>query len=109
MALNKITIQEGQSLYDVAMMYYGTLDELFTIFVNNPDLDINSNLEALSEVVIDDSITGDEDVKRHYVRTTYITNNDDGLYVPLAEQKQFNDLTAFDFNDGVPFQFNDQQ
>lgn len=106
MALNKYIVQEGQSLYDVALQKYGTLDELFTIFVDNPTIDINTDLQALTELLIDDTIVGDEEIKGHYIRTTFITNNADENFLTIVDQKQFNDLAPFDFNDGTPFEFN---
>jgi hypothetical protein len=106
MALNKYIVQEGQSLYDVVLMKYGTLDELFTIFVANPSLTINDDLTALQEVYIDTNIVGEEDIKTRFNTTQYVTNNADENYTPIIDQKQFNDLTPFDFNDDEPYEFN---
>jgi len=106
MAIEKYTVQEGQSLYDVVTQKYGTLDNLFTIFVDNPSLTINDDLTALQEVNIDTNITGDQSIKNQYTRLSFVTNNADGNYTPVIDQKQFNDLTPFDFNDGTPYEFN---
>ena len=106
MATVRTKTQEGQSLYDVVLQNYGTLDELFTIFVLNPTLTINDDLQSLQEVKIDTTITGDEEIKAQYLKTSFITNNADGNYTPIIDQKQFNDLTPFDFNDGEPYEFN---
>lgn len=106
MALNKFIVQEGQNLYDVVLQNYGTLEEIFTIFVANPSIDINTDLVALQELKIDDTITGDTDIKGQYIRTAYVTNNADAGFIPIVDQKQFNDGDPFDFNDGDPYQFN---
>jgi hypothetical protein len=106
MAIIRTKAQEGQSLYDVVLQNYGTLDNIFTIFVDNPSLTINDDLEPLQEVKIDTSITGDTDIKGEYLRTDFVTNNADDNYTPILDQKQFNDLVPFDFNDGEPYEFN---
>lgn len=106
MALEKYIAQEGQSIYDVVLQNYGTLDELFTIFVDNPSLTINDDLTALQELQINTDIVGNEDIKKEYFTTSFITNNADGNFTPVIDQKQFNDLTPFDFNDGEPYEFN---
>ena len=106
MALNRYTVQEGQSLYDVVLQEYGTLDNLFSIFVDNTSLTINDDLTALQEVKIDTAIVGNTDIKGQYVRRSHITNNADADFTPVITQKQFNDLTPFDFNNSDPYEFN---
>lgn len=106
MALKTFTVQEGQNLYDVALQNYGTLESLFTIFVDNPSLTINDDLVALQDVKIDDTVEGDKDITGQYIRTAQVTNNADGNYIAVIDQKQFNDLEPFDFNDGTPYEFN---
>ena len=106
MALENFTVQEGQSIYDVVLQKYGTLDNLFTIFVDNATLTINDDLTSLQQVKIDTDIVGNEDIKNQYIRTSFITNNADADYTEIIDQKQFNDLTPFDFNDSEPYEFN---
>lgn len=107
MAIVRYTTQEGQNLYDVALQNYGTLEELFNIFALNEGVDINTDLTALQELKIDNAIAGDQDIKGQYIRTSYVTNNADGNFIAIVDQKQFNDLVPFDFNDGTPYEFNE--
>ena len=53
MAANKYIVQEGQNIYDIAVQEYGDLEQLFTIFVKNPEININTDLTALQELNID--------------------------------------------------------
>tara|TARA_R110002020_G_scaffold43903_1_gene127059 strand:+ start:336 stop:674 length:339 start_codon:yes stop_codon:yes gene_type:complete len=80
MAKTKIIIQEGQNLFDVVLQEYGTLANIFTIFADNPALDINTDLVPLSEVIIDSEGIGDEVIKTSYRRIAYTTNNADDGY-----------------------------
>lgn len=106
MALEKYIVQEGQNLYDVVLLKYGTLDNIFTIFVDNASIDINTDLQALDELLIDTEVVGDNEIKGQYIRTTFITNNADADFIPFIDTKQFNDLVPFDFNDTTPYDFN---
>lgn len=106
MALNKYIVQEGQNIFDVVLQKYGTLDELFTIFVDNPTLTINTDLLGLQEVLIDSEIVGDEDIKNNYLTTLRVTNNADNEFVAVVNQKQFMNEDPFDFMNGDPYQFN---
>lgn len=105
MALDKYITQEGQNIYDVVLQKYGTLDELFTIFADNPALTINTDLVGLQELLIDSEIVGDETVKNNYLTKSKITNNADNDFVAVINQKQFEDGTPFDFEDDEPYQF----
>lgn len=105
MALNKYITQEGQNIYDVVLQNYGTLDELFTIFADNPALTINTDLTGLQELFINSEIVGDETIKNNYLTTSRVTNNADNNFVAVINQKQFEDGEPFDFEDGEPYQF----
>lgn len=105
MALEKYIVKEGQNIFDVVLQNYGTLDELFSIFTNNAALTINTDLTALQEVVINTEITGNLTVKNKYITAAHVTNNADGAFVPVINQKQFMNGDPFDFMNGDPYQF----
>jgi len=106
MAQKKYIVQEGQNIYDVALQNYGTLDELFTIFVDNPNLTINDDLTGLQEVFINTEIVGDQTIKNNYITTSKVTNNADANFVPFIDSKQFEDGEPVQFEDGEIYQFN---
>lgn len=106
MALTKYIVQEGQNIFDVVLLKYGTLDNLFTIFVDNAAININSDLTPLSEVLIDSTIIGRKEIKTEYLLTSYVTNNADNDFLTISDQKQFQDGAPFDFQDGEPYEFN---
>lgn len=105
MALDKYIVKEGQSIFDVVIQKYGTLNELFTIFVDNPSLTVNTDLTGLQEVVINSDIVGDEGIKNNYLVTDHTTNNKDADFVAIINQKQFEDGDAFDFENNDTYQF----
>lgn len=106
MALEKYIAQEGQSIFDVVIQKYGTLDELFAIFADNEALTINTDLTGLQEVLIDGEIVGDLTIKNKYLVTSHTTNNADNDFVAVVDQKQFMNEDPFDFMNGEPYQFN---
>lgn len=106
MALEKFIIQEGQNIFDIALLKFGTLDELFSIFVDNPDFNINTDILAQDEILIDTDIVGRQEIKTEYLLTSYVTNNADNDFIPFLDQKQFQDDEPFDFQDDEPYQFN---
>lgn len=106
MALIEYTVAEGQSVYDVALMKYGTLNELFQLFVDNPTININSDLTAGTVLLIDDTIVGEENIKSKYLLSNFVTNNADNNFVAQVLQKQFMNGDPFDFQNGDPFEYN---
>ena len=106
MAANKYIVQEGQNIYDIAVQEYGDLEQLFTIFVKNPEININTDLTALQELNIDAIGQGNEDVKTDFNRTNYITNNADNNYTPEEGSKLFQDGDGVLFQNGSLYNFN---
>ena len=106
MALVKHIVQEGQSIFDVVLQKYGTLDNLFSIFVNNPSININSVLEAQTDLLIDTEIVGQQQIKTEFLLKSYVTNNNDDGFISLIPQKQFQNGEPFNFMNDEPFIFN---
>ena len=57
-----ITVKYGQSIFDVCLENYGSLEYLFTLLADN-DLTINSKLQSGQEIVINNLGIGDENIK----------------------------------------------
>lgn len=77
--MNKYTIREGQSLFDIALQEFGAVDGVFRILADNPGLELNSNIVAGESVLIDNSKSDDLAVKNHYLKTKYKVNTGGGL------------------------------
>lgn len=106
MAKIKYIVQEGQSIWDVVLLKYGTIEEIGTFLADNTDLTFNTDLTALQEVVINTDVVGDQTIKNNYIITNFVTNNADEGFVAILDQKQFQNGDPFDFQNGDPFQFN---
>lgn len=74
-------VQEGQNLFDVTTEQFGTLEELFTLLIDN-DLPINTRIISGQELVINKIDVGDEDVKNFVVLKNITMNNAQGLKLP---------------------------
>ena len=86
-------VQEGQNLFDVTTEQFGTLEELFTLLIDN-DLPINTRIISGQELVINKIDVGDEDVKNFVVLKNITMNNAQGLKVPPLLSGDYN----FDYN-----------
>ena len=106
MAEKKVTIQDGQSWYDIALQEYGTLENIFSIFVSNPNLDINLPPVPGDIITIDAEGIGDETIKISYTRENYITSNADSNFIAVEGSFIFQDLNEFVFMDGIGYDFN---
>lgn len=106
MAERVITVQEGQNILDVAIGQYGTLEALFSIFVSNPGLDINQDLVAGQQLVVDSDGVGDQEVKAVYSRISYITNNADNGYTPDEGNYIWQDGNDYIYQNGIDNEFN---
>jgi len=105
--MSKLNAEEGQSIYDIVVQEYGTLENLGDFLTENPQILINDELESGQEVLINKDNRGDEDIKAEYIKLNFVTNNKDNNFVVSAQdQKQFQNGDAFDFMDGDPFNFN---
>lgn len=106
MASKKIIVQEGQSWYDIALQEFGTLENIFSIFVSNPNLDINTPPAPLAALTIDADGIGDEIIKIAYTRDKYVTSNADSDFVAADGNYLFQNGDDFIFMDGLGYEFN---
>ena len=92
-----VVVREGQSVFDIATQFFGTLENVFDVLAGNDILTLTDNIASGTEIEIDAEGKGEEGVKDFYVRTTAITNNGlEGLEIAIGGD--FNNDFNNDFN-----------
>jgi hypothetical protein len=83
------TVRENQSIFDVCLQNFGTLESLFTILSEN-NINVNSNLSSGQNLVINNTLIGNEFMKKSIIKQnlTYVN-----------QQLKTADLKGGDFND----------
>lgn len=71
----------GQNIYDIALQEFGTLEQLFTLLVDN-GLSVNSKLISGQQITVNKTNVGDENIKSFVVLKNITMNNDQGEKVP---------------------------
>lgn len=71
----------GQNIFDIGVQEFGTLEDLFTLLIDN-DLSVNAKLISGQDLVVNKINIGDEDVKNFVVLQNITMNNDQGEKVP---------------------------
>ncbi|MCX6232122.1 MAG: LysM domain-containing protein [Bacteroidetes bacterium] len=83
----------GQTLFDVALQYYGAIDAVFKLAEDNGITDITSPLNSGIEMVIDESYSFNKNVSDYY------SKNGVNISTSLkAEQKQGIGYSAIETN-----------
>jgi len=80
MAKKEFKSAAGQNIFDLVLQEYGTLENIFNIFVDNPTLGFNDNISALTPLEVDSEGIGEEVIKTSYKRVNYVTNNADAYF-----------------------------
>ena len=70
-----------QSIYDVILQEFGTLDEAATMLADN-DLSFNSKLSSGQELVINNTGVGDNRIKNFVILKNKRFNNFQGSFIP---------------------------
>lgn len=70
-------VREGQSMLDLAVQEFGTIDNIFDIIDAAPELNLSltSELVAGTQIELVTENVGDESIKDFYRRGVLITNN----------------------------------
>jgi len=89
-----VLAKDGQNLYDICIQTFGTMEELFTIIVDNPGFNVNTKLKASQEIIINNENVGNDEIKAFYLTNNIIPSNDQGTGNPPQEAGDFN----FDFS-----------
>ena len=72
----KVTVRNGQSVLDVIIQYYGSLDNTAEFLNLNPEISLTSKLSNGQILIVEPEGLGDENVKGFYTRNNVVTNND---------------------------------
>ncbi len=67
-------VKEGQTIYDVCLELFGTLEELFTL-LDATGLTLNSKLKAGQKITVTTTNLGDEDIKSFVILKDISYNN----------------------------------
>jgi hypothetical protein len=71
MAVRRVLVKEGQSIFDVVIQEYGDIANAFDFFTQNPTLTINSGLSSGQYVKVDTQDKGVNSVKSRIKETEH--------------------------------------
>ena len=86
-------VKDNQSIFDVVVQEFGTLDELFTLLVDN-NLNANSKLISGQDIIINKIGKGEENIKSFITLGGIVLSNDQGKALPPVLAGDYN----FDFS-----------
>ena len=75
--MSKYRTLEGQNIFDVVLQNFGSLDNLAEVLIDNPLLNLDTNLFSGQILEINSINKGNLDIKNHYIRQDFKTNNQD--------------------------------
>ncbi len=82
----RVKAAEGQDYFDISLQYFGDIENLFDIFADNDDLNLNTNLVHAQEIVIESDDKGNVINKDFFTRNEHIiVNKDDDEIVLLGD------------------------
>lgn len=90
-------VQEGQNIFDITTENFGTLEQLFTLLIDN-DLSVNAKLISGQDLVINKINLGDENIKNFVVLQNITMNNDQGEKEPPLLAGDYNEDFSNDYN-----------
>lgn len=83
-------VQEGQNIFDIVIQEFGTLEQLFTLLIDN-DLPVNAKLISGQELFVNKINLGDENIKNFVVLQNITMNNNQGEKAPPLLGGDYND------------------
>jgi len=89
-------VKNGQSVFDITTQEFGTLEELFTLLVDN-DLNANSKLISGQELIINKIGKGEENIKSFITLGGIVFNNDQGKALPPVLSGDYNNDYSNDY------------
>ncbi len=101
-----IASNNGQSIFDLVLERYGTIESMFDFFALNPDVDLETDPASGQQFIIDVDNKGESTIKQTFSEKTYITNNADFGYLPDESTKIFQSGEDVIFMDGNNYDFN---
>lgn len=90
-------VKDGQSIFDIAVQEFGTMEELFNIIVDN-SLTLNTKVVSGQELVVNKVDVGDENVKDFVTLKNITFNNNQGITIPPILAGDFNGDFNIDFS-----------
>jgi len=66
--MKQIIVQESQTIVDIALQELGSVEGLFALLDANPDLYLDSELDAGQKVLVNESDIVNQDIVNYYRR-----------------------------------------
>ena len=101
-----IGAENGQSIFDLVLERYGTLENMFDFLALNPEIDLETDAASGQQFVVDVENKGVAQIKQSFTEKTYTTNNADFAFVPDESTKIFQSGEDVLFMDGNFYDFN---
>lgn len=95
--MSRITARDNQSILDITIQEFGTMEQLLTLIVDN-SLDANYKLMSGQELLINSVGVGDDTVKEFVITNNILYNNDQGEGNPPIEAGDFNNDYSNDYS-----------
>lgn len=89
-------VKDNQSIFDITIEQFGTLENLLTLIVDN-SLSPGFKLSAGQELVINNTDTGNEEIKAFFKLGNIAVNNDQQKGLPPIDAGDYNNDFANDF------------
>lgn len=92
MAFYQTVVEAGQDIYDLAIQEYGSVEAIFLLFEDNPELDLVTELEIGQEIKVrkePDSTLVESTTQMNFFRTRQIRIVNAGF--PESEQTDLRD------------------
>lgn len=89
-------VKDNQSIFDIVTQEFGTLDELFTLLVDN-NLNANSKLISGQDIIVNKIGKGDENIKSFIALGGITFNNDQGKALPPILSGDFSNDFSNDY------------
>lgn len=94
----RIRVIEGQSLEDIAILQYGSLDGLGQILRDNHQLSWTSTLQSGDEILINQQKVLNADVVKYFQNQSTPLATAEGAYIPNTNPGDFNNDFNQDFS-----------
>lgn len=93
-----ITAQEGQSIFDICLQEFGSLEPLIArLLADNDELTVTGKITTGRELVINKTGVGDQDVRNFVVLQGITMSNDQGTGQPAETDGDFSNDFSNDF------------
>jgi len=73
----RIAVGEGQDIFDVALQFFGDIENIFDIFADNPEVDLNTTFAFGQEIDINAEGKGIVLNKEFFTRNESVLVNDE--------------------------------